>query len=119
MPFPGFADITTAPAPTRASTPTVTPPTIVAFEPIDARRRTSVGVSSQSPSACRLPSSFVAWGSRPFVNITPCAIITSSSITTPSQTKECDEILQDAPMRAFFWISTKGPILVWSPIVQP
>ena len=31
----------------------------------------------------------------------------------------CDEILQRRPTVAFFWISTKAPILVSSPIVHP
>ena len=50
------------------------------------------------------------------MNITPWPTNTSSSIVTPSQMKLCDEILQRAPMTAFFWISTKAPIFVSSPI---
>ena len=33
--------------------------------------------------------------------------------------KVCDEILQRAPIVAFFWISTKAPIFVSSPMLQP
>ena len=39
---------------------------------------------------------------------------TSSSMVTPSQMKVWLEILQFLPMVAFFWISTKAPILVLS-----
>jgi hypothetical protein len=45
----------------------------------------------------------------------PWLIKTSSSISTSSQMKLSDEILQFLPMVAFFWISTKLPILVPSP----
>jgi hypothetical protein len=38
----GTSRVTTAPAPTRARSPTVTPARIVAFAPIDAPARTSV-----------------------------------------------------------------------------
>ena len=44
---------------------------------------------------------------------------TSSSIVTPSQMKVWLEILQFFPTFAPFWISTKVPILLWSPISQP
>src|SRR5262245_20947612 len=44
---------------------------------------------------------------------------TSSSISTPSQMNEWEEILQRLPMVAFFWISTNAPILVPLPIRQP
>jgi hypothetical protein len=50
------------------------------------------------------------------MNFTPWPMNTSSSISTPSQMKLCDEILQFLPIRAFFWISTKAPIRVPSPI---
>ena len=53
------------------------------------------------------------------MNITPWPTNTSSSIVTPSQTKVCDEILQRRPTTAFFWISTKVPIFVPSPMRQP
>jgi len=97
----------------------VTPATIVALEPIDAVRRTSVGSTDQSDSPCGEPSSFVARGRRSLVNITPCPTNTSSSIVTPSQTNVCEEILQRAPIVAFFWISTNAPMRVSSPIRQP
>src|SRR3989339_636186 len=40
-------------------------------------------------------------------------------MVTPSQIKVWLEILQRFPMEAFFWISTKAPIFVCSPIRQP
>src|SRR6266852_6322324 len=53
------------------------------------------------------------------MNVTPCPIKTLSSISAPSQTNEWLEILQHRPTRAFFWISTKAPIFVSSPISHP
>ena len=50
---------------------------------------------------------------------TPWPTNASSSMVTPSQMKVWLEILQRAPTTAFFWISTKVPIRVSSPIVQP
>src|SRR6266480_6746610 len=44
---------------------------------------------------------------------------TLSSMSTPSQMKLWLEILQRRPTRAFFWISTKAPTFVSSPISQP
>ena len=43
----------------------------------------------------------------------------SSSIVTPSQMKQWLETLHRLPILAFFWISTKAPILLSSPISQP
>ena len=50
------------------------------------------------------------------MNMTPWPTKTSSSIVTPSQTNVWLWILQRAPIEAFFWISTKVPIRVSSPI---
>ena len=44
---------------------------------------------------------------------------TPSSIVTPSQMNVWLEILQFLPMTAFFWISTKAPILLLSPTAHP
>ena len=44
---------------------------------------------------------------------------TSSSIVTPSPMKVWLWILQFRPIETPLWISTKGPILVLSPIRQP
>src|SRR5688572_13347824 len=44
---------------------------------------------------------------------------TLSSMITPSQTNEWLDILQFFPTVAFFWISTKAPIFVLSPMVHP
>jgi hypothetical protein len=51
--------------------------------------------------------------------MTPWPTKTSSSMKTPAQMNECDEILQRAPIEAPFWISTKVPILVSSPTAHP
>src|SRR5579859_7323726 len=83
----GTSRVTTAPAPTSAYSPIVTPGTIVALEPIDARRLTRVGMTFQSSSVIGEPSKLVAFGKGSFVNITPWPIKTSSSMTTPSQMK--------------------------------
>src|SRR5690348_14140668 len=53
------------------------------------------------------------------MKVTPWPMKTSSSRVTPSQMKVWLEILQFLPTFAFFWISTKAPILVLSPISQP
>ena len=53
------------------------------------------------------------------MKVTPWPMKTWSSIVTPSQMKVWLEILQRRPTDAFFWISTKAPILVSSPISQP
>src|SRR5690606_12697304 len=48
----GTSRVTTAPAPTSAPSPITTPARIVAFEPIEARRRTRVSTTVQSASPC-------------------------------------------------------------------
>src|SRR6266568_381134 len=53
------------------------------------------------------------------MNMTPWPTNTSSSIVTPSQMNVCEEILHRAPIVAFFWISTKAPTLVSSPMLHP
>src|SRR6266852_2759653 len=53
------------------------------------------------------------------MKVTLCPMKTLSSISTPSQMNVWLEILQRLPTLAFFWISTKAPILVSSPISQP
>ena len=83
--FGGTSRVTTAPAPTRTLSPIVTPPSIVAFEPIDALRQTRVSTQCQSSCPLISPCLFVAAGSKSLINITPCATMTSSSIVTPSQ----------------------------------
>jgi hypothetical protein len=67
---------------------------MVALLPIDARRATRVGMTSQSAAVCSVPSAFTADGVRSLVNITPCPTKTPSSIDTPSHTKVWLEILQ-------------------------
>ena len=52
----GTSLLTTAPAPTSAPSPIVTPQMMVALEPIDAARFTRVASTFQSASVCRLPS---------------------------------------------------------------
>ena len=53
------------------------------------------------------------------MNMTPWPMKTLSSIVTPSQINVWLEILQRLPTVAFFWISTKAPIFVSSPISHP
>ena len=53
------------------------------------------------------------------MKVTPWPMKASSSIVTPSQIKVWLEILQFFPILEFFWISTKAPIFVLSPISQP
>ena len=53
------------------------------------------------------------------MKVTPWPMRTWSSIVTPSQMKVWLEILHRRPTFAFFWISTKVPIFVSSPISQP
>ena len=115
----GTSLVTTAPAPTVALAPMVTPHRMVAPEPTDAPRLTVVEMHFQSASDCRLPSALVARGKRSLMKVTPCPIKTSSSTVTPSQMNVWVEILQRLPIRAPFWISTKLPIFTSSPISQP
>ena len=58
-------------------------------------------------------------GSVSLMKVTLWPMKTLSSMVTPSQMKVWLEILQFLPTAAFFWISTKAPILVLSPISQP
>ena len=87
--------------------------------PIIAPFFTRVATTFQSASVCIEPSGFTALGTLSLMNDTLWPMNTPSSITTPSQTKVWLEILQSLPITAFFWISTKLPIFVLSPISQP
>ncbi len=62
--------VTTAPAPTMASRPIVTPGSMTAPEPMLAPRSTRVGMALQSSAACNRPSGVVARGRRSLVNTT-------------------------------------------------
>ena len=115
----GTLRVTTEPAPTSARSPISTPPSMVALLPMEAPRRTTVRSRVQSSSVWGEPSGRVARGRRSFMNMTPWPTKTSSSISTPSQTNVWLEILQRAPMRAPFCISTKVPMRVSSPTRQP
>ncbi len=115
----GTSFVTTLPAPTIAFSPTVTPARIVALEPIEAPFLTSVGMHTQSASVWSPPPSAVARGYMSLMKVTLWPMKTSSSIVTPSQMKVWLEILQFCPIFAPFWISTKVPILLSSPISQP
>ena len=79
----------------------------------------NVGMHTQSASVWSPPPSAVARGYMSLMKVTLWPMNTSSSIVTPSQMKVWLEILQFLPIFAPFWISTKVPILVWSPISQP
>src|SRR6266853_96398 len=115
----GTSRVTTAPAPTMASSPIVTFARIVAPVPIEAPVLTSVFSTFQSCSVCRPPAVAVARGYISLTNITPWPMKTLSSIVTPSQMNVWLETLQRLPTDAFFWISTNAPIFVSSPISQP
>ena len=86
---------------------------------MEARRFTSVGSHVQSPSPASAPPSVVARGKRSLTKITPWPTKTSSSSVTPSQMNEWLPILQRRPTTARFWISTKGPMRLSSPMRQP
>src|SRR5690606_26455582 len=58
----GTSFVTTAPAPTSAPSPILTPARIVALEPMEARRPTWVSTTFQSASVCSEPSGLVARG---------------------------------------------------------
>src|SRR5206468_7904292 len=115
----GTSRVTTLPAPIRAPSPIVTFARIVAPEPMEAPCLTSVGSTRQSLSVCSPPCGLVARGYESLMNITPWPMNTLSSMVTPSQMNVWLEILQFLPTLAFFWISTKAPILVSSPTSQP
>src|SRR2546428_4905387 len=117
--LPGTLRVTTLPAPIRAFSPIVILARMVAPEPIDAPARTSVGSTFQSFSVCNAPLGVVARGYESLMNVTPWPTKTLSSMVTPSQMNVWLEILQFLPILAFFWISTKAPILVLSPTSQP
>src|SRR5262249_27378134 len=115
----GTSRVTTAPAPTMASSPIVTLAKIVTPVPIEAPFLTSVFSTCQSCSVWRAPPAAVARGYMSLTNMTPCPMNTLSSIVTPSQMNVWLEILQRRPTVAFFWISTNAPIFVSSPISHP
>lgn len=85
--YGGTSLVTTAPAPTSAHSPTVTPQRMVALLPIAARRPIRVGTQVQSSSSCGTPFSRVERGKGSLMNITPCPMNASSSIVTPEQMK--------------------------------
>ena len=77
-----------------------------------AGQRTAVNLPGVEPAA-------IARGYMSLMNATPCPMNTLSSIVTPSHTNVWLEILHLAPTLAFFWISTKVPTRLSSPISQP
>src|SRR5512140_3692133 len=115
----GTSFVTTLPAPTIDFSPTVTPARIVTLEPTDAPFLMNVGMQTQSASVWSPPPSAVDRGYMSLMKVTLWPMNTSSSIVTPSQMKVWLEILQFFPIFAPFWISTKVPILLWSPISHP
>src|SRR5260370_10939365 len=117
--YAGTLFVTTLPAPIIAFSPIVTPARIVTPDPIEAPFLTNVVAALQSASVWRPPSLVVARGYKSLMNVTPCPMNTPSSIVTPSQMNVWLEILQFLPTDAFFCISTKAPIFVFSPISQP
>jgi hypothetical protein len=63
-----------------------------------------VGITSQSSSVCKVPLSVAARGCLSFMNITPCPMNTSSSIVTPSQTKDFS-VLQRKDLFLYYHLS--------------
>src|SRR6476619_4937296 len=90
----GTSLMTTLPAPTIASSPIVTRDRIVALEPIDAPRFTTVGSTFQSASVCSSPAAVVARGYESLMNMTPWPTNTLSSMVTPSQMNVSLDTLQ-------------------------
>src|SRR5271157_1413362 len=115
----GTSFVTTLPAPTMAFSPMVTPQRIVELVPIEAPFLTTVGTTFQSASDCSDPSALADLGYLSLMNETLCPMNTLSSIFTPSQMNVWLETFTLFPITAFFWISTKVPILELSPIVHP
>src|SRR5437667_498167 len=103
----------------RAFSPMVILARIVAPEPIEAPLLTTVRSTFQSASVWSSPPLVVALGYESLMNMTPWPMKTLSSMVTPSQMNVWLEILQLLPTAAFFWISTKAPILVLWPPEQP
>ena len=75
---------------------------IFAEEPMDEPFLIRVISQCQSTSVCSAPSGLVDLGKRSLMKVTLCPTKTSSSIVTPSHIKVWLEILQLAPMWAFF-----------------
>src|SRR5258706_9582289 len=119
MTFGGTSRVTTLPAPTIEFSPTITLERTVAPEPMDAPRLMTVASTFQSLSVCSSPSGVVERGYESLIKVTPWPMKTLSSMATPSQTNVWLETLQRRPTVAFFWISTKAPIFVSSPISHP
>src|SRR5208282_1153617 len=84
--FAGTSRVTTLPAPTIAFSPMITFERIVAPEPIDAPRLTSVVSTFQSLSVWSSPPGAVARGYESLTKVTPWPTNTLSSMVTPSQT---------------------------------
>lgn len=102
---------TTDPDPTVAKEPMSLPQMIVAFAPIDAPRRTTVGVISQS--------GFTARGYMSLVNTALGPTNTSSSRVTPENTETLFWIFTPLPIDAPLSTKTFLPRLQPEPIVAP
>src|SRR2546427_2357073 len=115
----GTSCVTIAPAPTIAPSPMVTPQMIVALAPMLARRRTSVGISCQSPTRSSSPFSSTADGYRSLEKQTCGPMNTPSSIVTPVGMKTNASTFTLRPSTTPRWISTNDAILQLSPTLQP
>src|SRR4029453_16223541 len=93
----GTSRVTTLPAPTMAYSPIVTWRRIVAPDPIEAPRSTTVGSALQSLWVCSSPDSVVARGYESLMKVTPWPTNTWSPIVTPSQMNVWLEILHRRP----------------------
>src|SRR5215470_9238004 len=94
----GTDRVTTAPAPTIASRPIVTPARIVALAPIDALRQTSVFANDGGGRLLR--------GNGLFVKVTFGPTKTSSSRDTPSQSCTPDLTMTRSPITTSFSMKT-------------
>ena len=98
----------------------VTPQRITAPEPIEAPRQTRVGMTCQSASVCKLPPGAVAAGN---LIVDEADVMADEALVLDRHAFADESVRTDlaagADRQRSFWISTKVPILVSSPTVQP
>jgi hypothetical protein len=109
--------VTTAPAPTRAPLADGDAATITAPLPIEAPLR--IGWDHLPVGFGLSAAASLARGMRSLMNMTPWPTNTSSSMSTPSQMKVCDEILQSAPIVRVLLDFDESADLVPSPTWHP
>ena len=115
----GTSRVTTLPAPTIAPLADDDIGKNRAPEPIEAPALTMVGSTSQSARVCKAP----ARGRGPRIRVVDEHHAVADEHVVLDRHPFADEgvarNLAAAADAAFFWISTKAPILVSSPIAQP